>query len=144
MATYFNYFSVRECLKNCSNSEYIECINSGSIDNLLILLQFLDSFREYINCPIIITSSFRNNLHNKRVNGSATSQHMLGEAIDFKCPFLPIATLAAQLRLFLEVSSLERFIGQVFIYETFIHIGLRTASHKTLSIYDKRKLEKPH
>ncbi|MFN8992924.1 MAG: D-Ala-D-Ala carboxypeptidase family metallohydrolase, partial [Pseudomonadota bacterium] len=36
--------------------------------------------------PVIVTSGYRSPRLNREVGGSATSQHMLGEAVDFRAP----------------------------------------------------------
>lgn len=45
----------------------------------------LDPLREAIGMPITITSGYRSPEVNRAIGGSKTSQHMLGEAVDFVC-----------------------------------------------------------
>jgi len=45
-------------------------------------LQSLDKLREYIGCPVKITSSYRDPEYNKRIGGSPKSMHMTGKAVD--------------------------------------------------------------
>ena len=44
----------------------------------------LDPLREYLGCPIVITSGYRCRDLNNDVGGSPTSQHLLGLAADFR------------------------------------------------------------
>ena len=134
---FFNYFCSRELFPNCSESEIMDCINKCYLDNLLVLFQVLDSFRDSLGQPIFINSTYRNEEHNKRVGGSEFSQHMYGSAIDFRCPFVPFDTLSFLFCEFLQKCALEKFIGQVIFYHKrqFIHIGLRTQNLKHYQIY---------
>lgn len=53
------------------------------INNLTVLCNYiLEPIRSYYGKPITVTSGFRGNTLNKRVGGSLTSQHCLGEAAD--------------------------------------------------------------
>ena len=139
---FYNHFDIRELFSNCADSEIIDCVRNGHINNLLVLLQVLDSLRDYIDYPILINSSFRSEEHNKDVGGVPTSQHLYGSAIDFCVPKVPFQTLEFYVREFFQKSALERFIGQVIFYRKrkFIHIGLRTPSHPNLIYlyYEKR------
>jgi len=44
-----------------------------------------DKCREFVEGPLSITSGFRSPKLNKKIGGSATSQHMKGEALDIDC-----------------------------------------------------------
>lgn len=139
---FFNYFSCKEFFPNCSPEEIAECFKLGFFDNLLTLLQVLDSIRDSLNVPIIITSSYRSNLHNKKAGGVETSQHIYGAAIDFKTNSMEFFFFSSLVEKFLQESALQRFVGQVIFYHKreFIHIGLRTPSHKDLNFihYEQR------
>lgn len=135
---YFQYFDVKELFKNCSDTEILDCISTNSFDNLLVLLQVLDGLRSHLGVPIIITSSFRDFFHNKRVGGVPNSQHLLGQAIDFYCNGLLPFSVFPMIKEFFEKSALKRFVGQVLVYDSYIHIGLRTQSYSKFVLYDKR------
>lgn len=135
---YFQHFQSKEFFPNCSVEEIAVCVNSNLFDNLLILLHALDIIRDVVNSPIIITSSFRDACHNKRVGGSPTSQHMSGSAIDFMCPERDFESFQTHVRQVLHNEpALNDLIGQCIIYHKrkFIHIGLRTQSFKQLTIF---------
>lgn len=131
---YFRHFKIRELFNDCTSNEVCKCVREGHIDHLLTLLSVLDEFREEFGNSIVVTSSFRDFHHNKRVGGVSNSQHMLGQAIDFKSCSAPFETMVLAFKSFLESSALRRFIGQVIIYKQkqFIHVGLRTEIHKQL------------
>lgn len=57
---------------------------AGELAHLRALVrEILDPLREHLGRPIMITSGFRSEAVNRAVNGSATSQHRLGQAADF-------------------------------------------------------------
>lgn len=64
---------------------------------IIRLAEFAESIREEIGVPMLITSGYRSAGLNRRVGGSATSQHPLGEAIDFipMCPDIELALYRA-------------------------------------------------
>lgn len=53
------------------------------IRNLTYLCQHvLEPLRDYMQCPIRVSSGYRSNALNKAVGGSKSSQHCLGQAAD--------------------------------------------------------------
>lgn len=78
------YFTDRELLHtntglpNQASPEVLESLH-------YIIEQVLDPLREAIGTPITITSGYRSPEVNRAIGGSKTSQHMLGEAVDFVC-----------------------------------------------------------
>lgn len=56
-----------------------------SLDNMLeLLINCLQPIRNLIKKPMIITSGFRSKEVNKLVKGKSNSQHLKGQAVDFK------------------------------------------------------------
>lgn len=136
---YFDNFTIREVLRPCTDEELLSCILNGYIDSLLILVMILDTFRNYLEHPIIINSSYRDMEHNLKVGGSVNSQHMLGQAIDFTCKSIPFDEFQQAFREFLNSSCLSSYLGQVIVYKSkkFIHIALRNSKHPKLNIYEQ-------
>lgn len=134
----FDYFSVKELFTHCANYEIVDCIKYHYIDSVLLLGVVLDSFRDFLGYPIVVTSSYRDIEHNKRVGGVSTSQHLVGQAIDFTCYKIPPKQMIKEFKNFCQSSPLANYLGQVIFYNSFIHIGLRTESHNKLTFYDKR------
>ena len=56
------------------------------ISNLLHTAFSMQQIRDILNNPIRITSGYRCNKLNRIIGGSKTSQHCLGQAVDFICP----------------------------------------------------------
>lgn len=51
-----------------------------------LCINVLEPLRAYFNTPIVVSSGYRSPALNKAVGGSATSQHMTGEAADLRIP----------------------------------------------------------
>ena len=81
-------FTMSELLKSEIAEKYnISNIpDKQSLDNMLILIcECLQPIRNYINRPMIISSGYRSPRLNGHplINGSTTSQHVTGQAVDF-------------------------------------------------------------
>lgn len=61
-------------------------------EELVVLLQCI---REHFGKPVYITSGYRTAAHNAAVDGSKSSQHLLGRAADFYVEGVPVAAVAA-------------------------------------------------
>lgn len=47
------------------------------------LVDVLQKYRDFIGKPIVVTSGYRTETHNKAVGGAKNSYHLIGRAIDF-------------------------------------------------------------
>lgn len=138
-SSFLTYFNIRDVFVHCSSTDIVECIRKNYIKDLVYLLLILDSFRSYIETPIRITSGFRNKERNDLLpNSSSTSQHLIGQAIDFQPVDYPFATFVTLFLDYIKNSFYNEDIGQVIIYQSFIHISLRNNQIKKFTIYDKR------
>lgn len=81
------YFTYNE-LTNSSTAKRLGIDNTPTATekaNLKNVVEnILDPLREKWGAPIIVTSGFRCKELNKKVGGSATSQHCLGQAVDIR------------------------------------------------------------
>jgi hypothetical protein len=75
--TYLEATRTSTGLPNDPNAEQIESM-------VLAANRVFEPVRRFINAPIIVSSFFRSLKVNVAVGGSATSQHVKGEAIDMK------------------------------------------------------------
>lgn len=79
--------------KNFSLSELIRTntglVNTSDIQSLVnmvhLSLMILQPLRGYLGCAVNVNSCFRSKAVNKNVGGSGSSQHLLGQAVDFVC-----------------------------------------------------------
>lgn len=79
------YFTIKELTE--STTATIKKLDNTPTEqvekNLTILVEkILDPLREMYGKPIIVNSGYRSPEVNAAVNGSKTSQHVLGEAVD--------------------------------------------------------------
>lgn len=75
-----SYFSMSELIKDYVISD----IPIAHQHNLEALKTLLDAVREEFGKPIVVTSGYRNEVHNKRVGGAKASQHLTGKAADIR------------------------------------------------------------
>lgn len=84
------YFKLRELY--VTRQPYNNTPPVGVIDKLRAVVdKVLAPLREAIGTPITITSGYRSPEVNRAIGGSKTSQHMLGEAVDFVCKDMALA-----------------------------------------------------
>lgn len=70
------YFKYSEFNCKCGKCERPEGVPSQE------LVDILTKIRKHYNQPVIINSGYRCEAHNKKVGGSANSQHFKGSAVD--------------------------------------------------------------
>lgn len=70
------YFKYSEFNCKCGKCERPEGVPSKE------LVDILTKIRKHYNQPVIINSGYRCEAHNKKVGGSANSQHFKGSAVD--------------------------------------------------------------
>lgn len=69
------------------------------VDHLrALVVNILDPLRAYLGTPIVVTSGYRSPTVNKLVKGSATSQHVLGQAADIIVPGHSVSFVCAAIR----------------------------------------------
>lgn len=78
--------------------------------------------------PIIISSWYRNAQLNKLVGGVPSSQHQLGEAVDFTCPKFGSHVAVAN---YLRSCMVPLGIDQLILEPTWVHVSFKTARPST-------------
>lgn len=99
-----------------------------------VIMDFL-KFLLSDNVHITITSAKRTREQNKAAGGVPTSQHLTGDAIDFK-PY-GSTTYSHLLEYIHNYSDNVRTFDQLILYPTFIHISF--SSRQRHQVIDKRK-----
>lgn len=92
-----------------------KCCNEVKVNNALLYL--LEAIREHFKKPVIITSGYRCEKHNKKVGGSINSQHLKGFASDI---------IVAEVEPFEVYSYCEKInkYGGLGKYDTFTHVDV--------------------
>ena len=92
--------------------------------NVVKLVNQLQTIRDVIKTPIQINSAYRCSKHNKVINGSVSSQHILGKAADIVVrgydPSLEIYPLIEEL-----INEGHILQGGLGDYPTFTHYDIR-------------------
>ena len=100
-------------------------------DKLVKLAEFAESVRTVLGCPLTVTSGFRCEKLNKRIGGSAMSQHLFGEAIDI----IPMKMSAFEAFTKIIISGIS--YGQIILekrgYGHLIHISMGFKRQKMYS-----------
>ena len=70
-----------------------------SLDNMLLLIvECLQPVRNLLKKPMIITSGYRCNLLNQKLNGAYNSQHCKGQAVDFIITGMSVSDIVSKIR----------------------------------------------
>lgn len=111
--------------KNFQYKEF-DCRGQGCCSTTIIdekLVEYIQQIRDHFGKPVIITSPYRCEVHNKRVGGATKSYHMRGQAAD-----IVVQDVSSR-----EVAKYAESIGilGIGLYETskdgyFTHIDTRT------------------
>lgn len=99
-----------------------------------ILMDFLNHLLSY-NLHFTITSAKRTIAQNEAAGGVSTSQHLIGEAIDFK-PY-GSTTYNRLLEHIHNYSDNVNKFDQLILYPTFIHVSFGPRNRR--QVIDKRK-----
>ena len=91
-----------------------------------LLAAEFELIRSIIGGPIAILSAYRTEEHNKKVGGARNSQHVVGKALDLRCPKGWTPTRMALVVKALVKDGKSRIKG-LGIYPWGIHIDIRTA-----------------
>lgn len=96
----------------------------------------LQPLRDYLGCPVIISSGFRCAELNKKVGGRPNSQHLLGEAVDFVVPQRNLKEVFNYIKAHLPYDQL------LFEYsgtDKWIHVSYRNDGHNRMQAIDNYK-----
>lgn len=83
------------------------------------LVKVLQKVRTYFGRAVIINSAYRTETHNKKVGGSADSQHKYGMAADIRINGVSPKTIATY------INTLMPNSGGIGVYSSFVHIDVR-------------------
>ena len=87
MSKLSKYFTLRELTfsKLAQDHDIDNTPDAKTLETLKYTASQLDKVRELLNKPVNISSGYRCLQVNRRIGSKDTSQHLNGEAVDFKC-----------------------------------------------------------
>lgn len=109
----YKYFTPEEVL----GEDGLKMFNKGHLLISPCLLRLLDSFREYLNKPIIVTSGYRSPEENIACGGARFSRHVQGLAVDVKIPGMAPKEVARE--------AFEYGFNYTKTYPTWTHLDIR-------------------
>ena len=83
------------------------------------LVKILQKVRNHFGKAVIINSAYRTEAHNKKVGGSAESQHKYGMAADIRINGVSPKTIATY------INTLMPNRGGIGVYSSFVHVDVR-------------------
>lgn len=60
--------------------------DNPALARIILTARKMDSLRRFLGGPVIVTSWYRSPEVNRLIGSKPTSQHVQGEAVDFRCP----------------------------------------------------------
>ena len=105
---------------NCSDGSEmpLEVFN-----NVVQVAENLEVLRAHFNTPININSAYRSPVHNRKVGGSETSQHLGGKAVDIVMKGISPSEVADAIEFLIECGLMKE--GGLGRYDTFTHYDIR-------------------
>ncbi len=111
-----NRFIEEKGIKHFRAEEFV-CKHCGKVIIEGQLIEILEKLREYLKEPVIITSAYRCEGHNRAIGGVSNSAHVKGYAVDIK-------VLSSQTRYRVIEYLLKEGINRIGIAKDFIHFDL--------------------
>lgn len=101
------------------------------------VLEILEEIRAIAKKPVIINSGYRTPEYNKKVGGSPRSQHVLGNAVDFRISGMTTQDIYELIKANKLIGTKIKGLG---LYNSFVHIDVRPNPHpRGYSFWDNRK-----
>ena len=93
------HFSIEELCVTTNKDFKEKNLEEGQkqLGKMYMLAGFAERVREIVGAPMTITSGYRCPALNKAIGGASSSQHKVGEAIDFKCKGLSNDSIACKI-----------------------------------------------
>ena len=127
MSQLSKYFTLKEMVVSdyAKRHKIDNTPDAKTLAKLTITAKKLDVVRELLNAPIIVTSGYRCLKVNRGIGSSDTSQHLKGEAVDFKAT----AYTPRQIWAMIKLSKIE-YDQLILEYDDWVHISFRDANNR--------------
>lgn len=127
------YFSLRELTfsKIAEDNDIDNTPTPAILEKLKYTAQQLDKVRELLGCPVIINSGYRSLAVNRAIGSSDNSQHVRGEAVDFRT----IEHTPRRIVELIKQSNIE-FDQLILEFDSWVHISFSSRNRKQILIID--------
>jgi hypothetical protein len=127
MSRLSKYFTLKELTQSsyAKRHKIDNTPDSKTLAKLATTAKKLDAVRELLNTPIIVTSGYRCLKVNRGVGSSDTSQHVKGEAVDFKA----IAYTPRQIWAMIKLSKID-YDQLILEYDDWVHISFKDGKNR--------------
>lgn len=117
----------KQLTKNFNSKEF-NCkdgteVPNGLMHNVQELAENLQKVRNVIKKPIVISSGYRTNSHNKKVGGAKQSYHLSGRAADIRIKGIKPIEIWEIMFGMMRAGEIKQ--GGLILYENFIHYDTR-------------------
>lgn len=119
-----SYFNFREMCKTSHDVDnYPRTMQQ--VQNMCVLVDFLEMIREEFGDPIVINSGFRSVVVNRAVRGAEHSLHMQGRAADIRPNYHPSNEYYDNLaRLYAILYKHKDELSELIKHNTYIHVAI--------------------
>ena len=129
-------FSLEELIKSDMAIRRGMPNNPGNkeLENLKALVEnVLQPLRDLVGLPIVINSGYRSPAVNTLIGGSATSQHMKGEAADIIVPTLDLKTVY--------LAIMNNFVYDQLIFEfgSWVHVSFNRKKNRKQNLVAEKE-----
>lgn len=95
--------------------------------------QQLDKVRELLGCPVIVNSGYRSLVVNRAIGSSDNSQHVRGEAVDFRTTEHTPRQIVEMIK-----KSDIPYDQLILEYESWVHISFSARNRRQVLIIDSK------
>lgn len=119
-----SYFNFREMCKTSHDVDNYPR-TMAQVQNICVLVDFLDMIRDEFGDPIVINSGYRSKDVNKAVGGVQNSLHLQGRAADVRPSWYPSNVYHHELqRLYALLYAHRDELSELIKHDTYIHVAI--------------------
>ena len=108
--------------------------SAEQIENLKTLVEnVLQPLRDYFNLPLVVNSGYRSPAVNTLIGGSATSQHMKGEAADIVIPTVDLKDV------YLAIMGNLPYDQLIYEFDSWIHVSFNFIKNRRQNLIAEKK-----
>lgn len=129
------YFTYNELTfsETAKRLKYTNAPQHKELKSLTNTAQNLDKVRELLGCPVIINSGYRTLAVNRAIGSSDNSQHVRGEAVDFRTHQYTPRQIVEMIK-----KSDIPYDQLILEYESWVHISFSSRNRKQVLIIDNK------